>query len=82
MGLTMAGVWQSIKRRGWLVVKLVALAAVVGGIVYWLKFAPVSVSVHQAERGEIVAEVMGTGTVGDPIRLTKHGGGTGNQGTL
>jgi len=63
MGLTMAGVWQSIRRRIWLVVKLVALAAVVGGIVYWLKFSPVPVSEHRVELGEIVAEVMGTGTL-------------------
>ena len=63
MGLTMAGVWQSIRRRVWLVVKLVALAAVVGGIVYWLKFSPVPVNEHRVELGEIVAEVMGTGTL-------------------
>jgi len=63
MGLTMAGIWQSIRRRFWLVVKLVALVADLGGIVYWLKFSPVPVSEHQVELGEIVAEVMGTGTL-------------------
>ena len=59
----MADRWQSLRRRLWQVVQLSALAAVAGGLVYWLKFAPVSVSVHQAERGDIVAEVMGTGTL-------------------
>ncbi|MCX7425081.1 MAG: efflux RND transporter periplasmic adaptor subunit [Planctomycetia bacterium] len=63
MGATMADRWQSLRRRLWQIVKLVVLAAVVGGVVYWLKFAPVSVSVHQVERGDIVAEVMGTGTL-------------------
>ena len=33
------------------------------GIVYWLKFSPVPVTEHRVERGEIVAEVMGTGTL-------------------
>ena len=63
MEATKADRWQSLRRRLWQVVKVVALAAAVGGVVYWLKFAPVSVSVHQAERGDIVAEVMGTGTL-------------------
>ena len=63
MAVTMAGVWQSLRRRFWLVVKLVALAAVAGGLVYWLKFSPVPVSEHRVEIGEIVAEVIGTGTL-------------------
>ena len=60
---TTADRWQSLRR--WLVraLKIGALAAAVGGVVYWLKFAPVAVSVHQAERGDIVSEVMGTGTL-------------------
>ena len=56
-------VWQSLRRRFWQIAKLVAVLAVVGGIVYWLKFSPVPVSEHQVELGEIVAEVMGTGTL-------------------
>ena len=43
--------------------KFFVAAAVIGGIVYWLKFAPVTVSEHRVELGEIVAEVMGTGTL-------------------
>ena len=63
MGATTADRWPSLRR--WLVraLKIAALAAVVGGVVYWLKFAPVAVTVHQAERGDIVSEVMGTGTL-------------------
>jgi len=52
-----------LKRRLWQVAKLLAVIAVLGGIVYWLKFSPVPVSEHQVELGEIVAEVMGTGTL-------------------
>jgi multidrug efflux pump subunit AcrA (membrane-fusion protein) len=51
------------KRRLWQIAKLLAVVAVLGGIVYWLKFSPVPVSEHQVELGEIVAEVMGTGTL-------------------
>lgn len=45
------------------IAKLVVVLAVGGGIVYWLKFSPVAVSEHRLELGEIVAEVMGTGTL-------------------
>ena len=53
------------KLRRWLgrTAKFVVIAVVIGGIVYWLKFAPVPVAEYQVERGEIVAEVMGTGTL-------------------
>ena len=44
-------------------VKFVAFAAAIGGIVYWLKFTPLSVTEHRVEQGEIAAEVMGTGTL-------------------
>ncbi|MEI8373313.1 MAG: efflux RND transporter periplasmic adaptor subunit [Planctomycetota bacterium] len=63
MGTAIADRWQWIRRRFWQVLKLVAFAAVVGGIVYWLKFSPVPVREHRVEIGEVVAEVMGTGTL-------------------
>ncbi|MBN2023071.1 MAG: efflux RND transporter periplasmic adaptor subunit [Pirellulales bacterium] len=47
----------------WRTAKLAAIAAVAGGAVYWARFAPVPVAEHRVERGEIVAEVMGTGTL-------------------
>ena len=59
----MAYRWQSLRRWLWQFVKLAALAAVVASVVYWLKFSPVPVSEHRVELGEIVAEVMGTGTL-------------------
>ena len=63
MNVKILDLWRSLRR--WLVLslKLVAFAAVVGGAVYWLRFAPVSVSLDQVTRGDIVHEVMGTGTL-------------------
>lgn len=52
-----------VRRRLWPIAKLLAVVAVLGGIVYWLKFSPVPVREHRVESGEIVAEVMGTGTL-------------------
>jgi RND family efflux transporter MFP subunit len=46
------------------------LLAIVGGVVYWIRFAPVSVTRHRVERGEIVAEVMGTGTLEARVKTT------------
>ncbi len=43
--------------------KLTLVMAAVAGVVYWMKFSPVPVIEHQVARGEIVAEVMGTGTL-------------------
>jgi HlyD family secretion protein len=36
---------------------------VIGGAIYWVKFAPLPVTELRVDRGEIVAEVMGTGTL-------------------
>ncbi len=49
----------------WLIV-----AAVAGFAVYKLKFAPVLVVTHTVARGEIVAEVMGTGTLEARVKTT------------
>jgi len=53
----------SLKRRAIQVAKPLAVAAVLAGIIYWLKFSPLAVTEHPVELGEIVAEVMGTGTL-------------------
>lgn len=50
--------------------KGVAIITVVAGIIYWVKFAPIPVSAHQVERGSIVAEVMGTGTLEARVEAT------------
>ncbi len=47
----------------WRGLKAVALVAVMGAVVYWFKFSPTQVRQHQVARGELRAEVMGTGTL-------------------
>ena len=44
--------------------------AIAGGIFYWVRFAPVAVVAHSVERGPIVAEVMGTGTLEARVQAT------------
>ncbi len=46
----------------WRIVKLAVVLAVVGGVVYRVKLAPVPVAAEKITAGELVAEVMGTGT--------------------
>jgi len=53
----------NFKRRLFQMAKLAAALVVAAGIVYWFKFSPAPVREHQVELGEIVAEVMGTGTL-------------------
>lgn len=43
---------------------------IVAGIIYWVKFAPVPVVSHSVERGPIVAEAMGTGTLEARVQTT------------
>jgi HlyD family secretion protein len=49
----------------WLIV-----AALAGLAVYKLKFAPMPIAAHTLARGEIVAEVMGTGTLEARVKTT------------
>jgi HlyD family secretion protein len=66
----MSGLLPKMRRWSWRAAKLLAVAAVVGGIVYWLKFSPVPVREHRIEVGELVAEVMGTGTLEARVKST------------
>ena len=50
--------------------KFAVVAAVIAGGVYWLRFAPIAVSSHQVAEGELVAEVMGTGTLEARVSAT------------
>ena len=43
--------------------KLVAGLAIVSALVYWLKFTPVAVATYAVKQADVVAEVMGTGTL-------------------
>ncbi|MBM4090661.1 MAG: HlyD family secretion protein, partial [Planctomycetes bacterium] len=55
--------WSHVWRWVWRAIKGGLVIAAVAGVVYWVKFSPVPVTQHQVARGEIVAEVMGTGTL-------------------
>ena len=48
---------------------LLALAAI-GGAIYWFRFSPVIVQEHTVRRGEIVEEVLGTGTLEARVKIT------------
>lgn len=54
----------------WQALKLLLVAAVVGGVIYRVKFAPLVVTEHQLKQGPIVAEVMGTGTLEARVKAT------------
>ena len=56
---TRSRVWSWV----WRALKVAPVIVAVTGVVYWMKFSPVPVIQHQVEQGEIVAEVMGTGTL-------------------
>ena len=56
---TRSRVWSWV----WRALKVAPVIVAVAGVVYWMKFSPVPVIQHQVEQGEIVAEVMGTGTL-------------------
>ncbi len=55
--------WQRHVRRVWLAVKIVAALAVAAGVGWWFLLAPVLVTTHTVARGEVTAEVLGTGTL-------------------
>ena len=50
--------------------KVAVIAALILGGGYWLKFAPISVNEHLVQRGPLVAEVMGTGTLEARMQAT------------
>ncbi len=55
--------WQSPRRILWRILQLAVVAAIVGGVIYFIRFSPVLVTQHEVAPGFIVAEVMGTGTL-------------------
>ena len=62
--------WNTIRHWAWRLLRIAVVLAVIVGGVYWVQFAPVFVKQHQVERGEIVAEVMGAGTLEAHIKAT------------
>jgi HlyD family secretion protein len=66
----MNGYWNIIRRWAWRGLRLVFLLLVVGTAVYWFRFAPLAVDAHPVQRGTIVGEVMGTGTLEARVSTT------------
>lgn len=61
--------WDSIRLWSWRSLQLVAMLAIVAAGSYWY-FAAVPVVEHQVKNGELVAEVMGTGTLEARVKST------------
>lgn len=66
----MAEKWTRFRRRLWSAGQVIVVVGIVGAVVYWTQFAPLAVVAHAVEKGEIVAEVMGTGTLESHISAT------------
>jgi HlyD family secretion protein len=62
------GSLRSIRFYRWL--KVLVIALVLAGILYWLRFRPVPVQAYRVTKGDIVAEVMGTGTLEARVQTT------------
>lgn len=66
----MANNWARLRHHSWRTGQLVVVLGAVAAAVYWTQFAPVAVTVHTVQRREIIAEVMGTGTLESHISAT------------
>ncbi len=66
----MSSSWNLSKRLGWRILKILIFVAIVTGVIYQIKFAPISVNAHSIKRGPLIAEVMGTGTLESRISAT------------
>lgn len=62
--------WNRLRRHIWQAVAGLLLSTGVVAVLYWKLFAPVDVRSHEVTSGEIVAEVMGTGTVATHVKVT------------
>jgi HlyD family secretion protein len=67
MAAEKTGPW---RRRLWTAGKVALVLAAIGAVVYWFMFAPVAVERHTTQSGEVVAEVMGTGTLDAHTKAT------------
>ncbi len=66
----MSDTWKTARGWIWRVLKLVAVLSVAGGIVYWVRFAPIAVVAWPVEYDSIAAEVLGTGTLEARVEAT------------
>jgi len=67
MAAERSGAW---RRRLRTAGKIALLLALIGAAVWWFKFAPVAAEQHPVAPGEVVAEVMGTGTLEAHVKAT------------
>lgn len=61
--------WETTKAWGWRILQGAVLLAIITAVAYWY-FAATPVIEHRVEVGEVVAEVMGTGTLEARIKST------------
>ncbi|MBL4885358.1 MAG: efflux RND transporter periplasmic adaptor subunit [Planctomycetaceae bacterium] len=59
-----------IRRWSGTILKIVIIGSVISGLVYWMKFSPISVQTVEVSSGTLIAEVMGTGTLEARIKST------------
>lgn len=59
--------WSKLIRA---LLRLAVIVAIVAGAIYWFRFMPVPVVSHTVERGSLIEEVMGTGTLEARVSTT------------
>lgn len=62
--------WGTVRRWRRTGVQIALVVLALGGMAYWFKWLPVPVIEHRVERGSIIAEVMGTGTLEAHVKNT------------
>jgi HlyD family secretion protein len=65
-----AGIWNRLTAHGWRIGIGLLVTAGIATLVYGRLFAPVEVRSQEVTSGEIVAEVMGTGTLATHVKVT------------
>lgn len=66
----MTEMWKVLRRPSPVIMRIVLVVLVLAVALYWLKWAPIKVVEHRIERGPIVAEVLGTGTLEAHVMAT------------
>lgn len=62
--------WQRRSRWVWLAGRVVLVVAAIGAGAWWFALAPVAVNTHTVGRGDVAAEVLGTGTLEARVSAT------------
>lgn len=58
------------RKRLMLGLKILILLIIVTGVIYWIRFSSVKVEAYKIEKGTVVNEVMGTGTLEAKVRAS------------